>query len=680
MSPPTIAVKRGDVTEEASTAQGTSSSGEENTTQAQQDSSFHYDATNNSHLHEHSDDEQRGLLLGSDKLLSLSSSGAGTTTTASEVDGTSSTFSSSHHRIVGEHKSRVRLKSVATSPVDTEEEHDGDYADNVAAGGGEHKDKEKVSVLTRPVEWLATLHDLYGFKLLFMLFAAQHLLKGFAGTFVSQPERFIYKSYHVEGPQVQIYMGVSGLPWAMKPIVGLLSDLVPIGGYNKRPYILIASVLGVFSMVCLAFVQVPVIVIVLLFFCIALQRSVCDLLTEAKYAEALKKKPQHGPDLMTFVWGGIEISGLIALLFVGPLVEAIGPRKPYLILLPFAAMILYPTYKNYLDESKRTHAETQEHRKKLVTENREVFGLCVLITGCTLAMTLSGILFTSVKVHALTALVVLIVILVSFSLVLRPEIAKMNAFFLLQGSLSIGISGASFYFFTDGPKEYPAGPHFSPTFFVTVLGITGSCCSLIGLAFYNRYLKDYTYTTLLTGTNILGSCLSLADLLVFTRGNLAWGINDHMFVLGGTVSASLIGNWQWIPGVCMLSQMCPKNMEATLYALLAGCHNLGNSISDYFGAFVLESLGCTPAGRPDEGATFENLWFAALIGTTVPIVTLSLIPWMIPNARQTDTILSENPDSATAGSLYSQWVMGAKKSSENGGRDGYGTVETNDGI
>ena len=36
-------------------------------------------------------------------------------------------------------------------------------------------------------------------------------------------------------------------------------------------------------------------------------------------------------------------------------------------------------------------------------------------------------------------------------------------------------------------------------------------------------------------------------------------------------------------------------MEATLYALLAGCHNLGNSISDYFGAFVLESLGCTPA-------------------------------------------------------------------------------------
>lgn len=279
--------------------------------------------------------------------------------------------------------------------------------------------------------------------------------KNSPGTFVSQPERFIYKSYHVEGPQVQVYMGVSGLPWAMKPIVGLLSDLVPIGGYNKRPYILIASVLGVFSMVCLAFVHVPVIVVVLLFFCIALQRSVCDLLTEAKYAEALKKKPQHGPDLMTFVWGGIEVSGLIALLFVGPLVEAIGPRKPYLILLPFAAMILYPTYKNYLDESKRSHAETQEHRKKLVTENREVFGLCVLITGCTLAMTLSGILFTSVKVHALTALVVLIVILVSFSLVLRPEIAKMNAFFLLQGSLSIGISGASFYFFTDGPKEYP---------------------------------------------------------------------------------------------------------------------------------------------------------------------------------------------------------------------------------
>ncbi|CAD7925329.1 unnamed protein product [Amoebophrya sp. A120] len=536
-------------------------------------------------------------------------------------------------------KLKLRNFAAPSSPTDDEKER-ADYAEEV---------------LFKPFRWLSDLNELYGFRLLFMLFVAQHIMKGFAGTFVGQPERFIYKSYHISGPQVQIYMGVSGLPWALKPIFGLLSDLVPINGYNKRPYILGASFLGVTSMLFLAFLEVPVTMIVMFFFCIALQRSVCDLLTEAKYAEALKKKPEHGPDLMTFVWGGIEMFGLIALMCVGPLVEWIGPRKPYLLLMPFASLILYPTYKNYLDETKRPAAETQAHRKKLVTENKEVFMLCILITICTLCMTVSGTLFTSVRLHALTALVVLVVILFSFSVILRPEIAKMNAFYVLQGSLSIGIGGASFYFFTDGPKEYPTGPHFSTFFFVTVLGVTGTLCSLCGLWFYNRFLKNYSYITLLTLTNLLGVALSILDIAIFTRSNVAWGISDHLFVMGGTVSASLIGNWQWMPGVVMLSQMCPRNMEATLYALLAGCHNLGNSISEYLGAFVLEELGCTPTGQGDETTKFDNLWVAALIQTVVPMFTIALIPYMIPNNKQTDTILVDAPDSATKGSLYSKW-------------------------
>ena len=61
----------------------------------------------------------------------------------------------------------------------------------------------------------------------------------------------------------------------------------------------------------------------------------------------------------------------------------------------------------------------------------------------------------------------------------------------------------------------------------------------------------------------------------------------------------------------MMSQMCPKGMEATLYALLAGCHNMGGAISDYFGAFVLEYLSCNPSGTSLETAKFDNLWKAS---------------------------------------------------------------------
>ena len=33
--------------------------------------------------------------------------------------------------------------------------------------------------------------------------------------------------------QVQIFSGVVSLPWAMKPVVGLTSDVAPIFGYHK---------------------------------------------------------------------------------------------------------------------------------------------------------------------------------------------------------------------------------------------------------------------------------------------------------------------------------------------------------------------------------------------------------------------------------------------------------------
>merc|ERR1719424_914931 len=99
------------------------------------------------------------------------------------------------------------------------------------------------------------------------------------------------------------------------------------------------------------------------------------------------------------------------------------------------------------------------------------------------------------------------------------------------------------------------------------------------------------------------------------RWNVKMGIPDHAFVLGSSVLTTVVGQWMWMPGVVILSQLCPKGMEATMYALLAGCHNLGNTLSLYLGAYILEMLGVRPTGAKNESAQFNNLWMAALIAT-----------------------------------------------------------------
>jgi len=221
----------------------------------------------------------------------------------------------------------------------------------------------------------------------------------------------------------------------------------------------------------------------------------------------------------------------------------------------------------------------------------------------------------------------------------------------------VSISGATFYFFTDDETQYPAGPHFSKFFFTTVLGVIGSVVSMIGIWSYQAYLKDWTYTRLLILTNVIVSCLSLLDLVLFLRWNLKIGIPDHAFVIGSQASQALVMQWMWMPGVIILSQLCPAGMEATMYALLAGCHNLGNAISANCGAYLLHLLDVNPQGNLDETHTFDKLWVATLIAIVLPFLTIFTIPWLIPNAKQTDTLLDENSShSATAGSVFEKWM------------------------
>merc|ERR1719446_631782 len=102
-------------------------------------------------------------------------------------------------------------------------------------------------------------------------------------------------------------------------------------------------------------------------------------------------------------------------------------------------------------------------------------------------------------------------------------------------------------------------------------------------------------------------------------------------------------------------ELCPKGMEATMYALLAGAHNLGGVVSQNCGALLLQRLGVTPQGAIGESRVFENLWLASAIGTCFPLLTIALLFKLIPDLKQTDKLLDDST-TATSGSLWRQWT------------------------
>merc|ERR1719453_2652381 len=119
-------------------------------------------------------------------------------------------------------------------------------------------------------------------------------------------------------------------------------------------------------------------VTVMFMFFIALQASTCDLLSEAKYAEKLNSNPAYGPDLMTYVWSGINVAGIVALLAVGWMIQTFSVRMPYLVAIIPAACVLYPVLKNYLEETPRSTQEQERVTRRLM-EQKEAFFLCILM-------------------------------------------------------------------------------------------------------------------------------------------------------------------------------------------------------------------------------------------------------------------------------------------------------------
>lgn len=95
-------------------------------------------------------------------------------------------------------------------------------------------------------------------------------------------------------------------------------------------------------------------------------------------------------------------------------------------------------------------------------------------------------------------------------------------------------------------------------------------------------------------------------------------------------------------------------MEATMYALLAGCHNLGNTIASCWGALLLQSLGVTPSGAVGESDRFDNLWKASVVASCLPIITVVALFQFIPAVRQGDRVVDPHA-TATKGSLWKRF-------------------------
>lgn len=147
--------------------------------------------------------------------------------------------------------------------------------------------------------------------------------------------------------------GFSHIPWQLKSLFGLLSDVVPLAGRHRGPYMLIAGVSGVIALCLLTALPKDLLTRVIvgcLFLLVNINFAMPDVMIDATVAERCKVRPELGAELQALCWGSMGLIGIPAAALKGYLLIAYGPRMLFGLSILAALAVIVPPCCGWLGE------------------------------------------------------------------------------------------------------------------------------------------------------------------------------------------------------------------------------------------------------------------------------------------------------------------------------------------
>lgn len=97
-------------------------------------------------------------------------------------------------------------------------------------------------LLFQPLEWIRMLCRELNATFVLGVVLVYGLSQGFSGSFFRVVSDFYWKNVQkVQPSAVQMYAGFYYIPWILKPLWGILTDVFPVRGYRRRPYFILAG-------------------------------------------------------------------------------------------------------------------------------------------------------------------------------------------------------------------------------------------------------------------------------------------------------------------------------------------------------------------------------------------------------------------------------------------------------
>jgi len=194
-----------------------------------------------------------------------------------------------------------------------------------------------LSILTEPIEWLTMLTNHLNPTFIAGIFLVYGIGQGFTGSLFKLVTDYYWKDVQKLQPStVQLYVGIYFIPWILKPIWGILTDAFPILGYRRRPYFVVAGVVGTVSATIVAVGgEVSVVAALMCFVGVSASLAIADVTIDACIARNSIEVPGLAPDLQSLCGFCSGSGALLGYLASGFFVHHLGPQVCFSILALF---------------------------------------------------------------------------------------------------------------------------------------------------------------------------------------------------------------------------------------------------------------------------------------------------------------------------------------------------------
>lgn len=433
--------------------------------------------------------------------------------------------------------------------------------------------------------WFAQMGDRYGSSLLCLLVLG-YSVQGFRCFPWMAMSFYLKDGLQVDPATLQFWQSTVNLPMVAKPVYGIISDVIYIGGERRMPYLMFAGALQVLSWSMVALhsgVRSSIAPLMGVLLVSNMGAAIAEVVNDALVAESAQKETGRTKgELQSFVWLALAIGGVVGNLTGGLALSRLSSTTMFGVFATLAAGHL--VVSSIVKEKSFNFKVQRPLMSKDSTSSTSAFKVLRLQVGKLV------------------------------DLVSMPEIAMPLAWFAASYALIPAMGGSLFFFQTQHLKINPT--------FLGLAKVMGQMGLLAGSLLYNRYWKRSSPRKMLMIVQILLSGCMLTDILLVSRINMKLGIPDQLFVLGASAFVEAIGQFKVLPFSVLLTQLCPAGSEGSLLAFFMSCHCLASILSGYMGTIVASFLHLS-------ASNFSGLPLGILIqsmAALLPLFWISCIP------------------------------------------------------